>query len=437
MKLASLKLLPLCILFAVTGHAQTPNMKAERDRARVMITSIKNDVKKNYYDPTFKGIDLDAKAAESFAKIEKAESVGQMHGIVAQFLVDFDDSHMFFNPPEKANETDFGVDFEMIGSKCFVTKVKKDSDAEKKGLQPGDEIYAINGIAPVRENLWKLRYSFFYLRPQPALKFITIKPDGKIFESVIVPKITVGKRLTDLTENMAANNFARKVDAEYEKETTQYYHTVDDVYIWKMPAFNISPDAVDSMFAKAERSKGLIIDLRGNSGGYLVTLQRLLGNLFDHNVKIGDEKRRKETKEQIAKTRGKDAYSGKLVVLIDSESASASELLARVVQIEKRGTVVGDVSEGAVMEAQQFSYTAGLDVIVPFGASITVADLIMTDGKSLEKVGVAPDVVLLPTGKDMSLKRDVALSKALDLLGKTVTPEAAGAFFSDINADKN
>ncbi len=123
---------------------------------------------------------------------------------------------------------------------------------------------------------------------------------------------------------------------------------------------------------------------------------------------MGDIKRRKETKPILAKAR-KDVFTGKLVVLIDSESGSAAELFARLIQLEKRGTVIGDRSAGAVMRAMFYDHQAGLDVIVPYGVSVTDADIVMSDGNSLEHVGVLPDEIKLPTPADMAAKRDPVL----------------------------
>jgi C-terminal processing protease CtpA/Prc len=69
----------------------------------------------------------------------------------------------------------------------------------------------------------------------------------------------------------------------------------------------------------------------------------------------------------------KDPFEGKLIVLLDSRSASAAELFARVVQIEKRGAVVGDVSSGRVMEAKHYTYREGVYQVLFYGASITDA----------------------------------------------------------------
>jgi carboxyl-terminal processing protease len=93
---------------------------------------------------------------------------------------------------------------------------------------------------------------------------------------------------------------------------------------------------------KVHKYKTLILDLRGNGGGWVSTVTRLISNLIDHDVKIADSVSRKETKPMLAKTRADKAYKGKLIVLVDSRSASASEVLSRTVQLEKRGTVIGD-----------------------------------------------------------------------------------------------
>jgi len=196
-----------------------------------------------------------------------------------------------------------------------------------------------------------------------------------------------------------------------------------------MTTFEAENEHIDAMIGKAMKFKSLIIDLRGNGGGYVDAMLRLVGNLFDHDVKVGDEKGRKATKPITSKTRGGNVFKGRLVVLIDSDSGSASEVFARVIQLEKRGTVIGDRSSGAVMTAKHYEHQTGVSQVLYYGTSVTFADLILSDGQSLEKVGVMPDEMLIPTGADLAAHRDPLISRAAELLGVELSPEKAGTFF--------
>lgn len=418
-------------LFSAILIAQ--DLRFERERHKEMLELVKLDVKKNYFDPAFKGRDLDALFKAAHDKITSAQSVGQMNGIIAQVLVDFDDSHLFFLPPGKANKTDYGIDFEMVGEKCFITSVKKDSDAEKKGVGIGDEIVSIDGYEPTRDNLWKIKYSYFVLRPRARVILAVRKPDGKTIDSEILAKIKIGKVRIDLTAAGGGNDwqhYIRESEDAYNKEVRQYFHDkIEGVFIWRMPGFSLDPSKVDDIMDRVRKHRALILDLRGNGGGRVDMVLRLIGNMFTEDLKVADEKTRKATKEITAKSRGKDSFSGKLIVLIDSGSGSASEVFSKVVQLEGRGRVIGDRSAGAVMESRVFQREMGLDTIITFGTSVTIADLIMKDGKSLERAGVTPDIVLLPTGADIAARRDVVLAKAVELAGGSITPDAAGKIF--------
>ncbi len=82
------------------------------------------------------------------------------------------------------------------------------------------------------------------------------------------------------------------------------------------------------------------------------------------------------------------------------------------------------------MEARRYQYQIGFDRVLFYGASITDADLIMTDGKSLEHAGVIPDEMLIPTGADLAAGRDPVMARAVELAGGKITPEAAGKLFT-------
>jgi carboxyl-terminal processing protease len=196
-----------------------------------------------------------------------------------------------------------------------------------------------------------------------------------------------------------------------------------------MHTFMRSDTSIDSAISRARDCKTLILDLRGNGGGIVDIEKRLTGYFFDKDVKIGDEKTRKDTKESIAKTRGSGIFKGDLIVLVDHDSASAAEVFAKVIQLQKRGKIIGDRTRGAVMTSRFFPLESGIGNILPFGTSVTVGDLIMTDGKSLEKIGVTPDEIVLPTAQDLAASKDPVLAYAIKLAGIDVTPEKAGTFF--------
>ena len=81
------------------------------------------------------------------------------------------------------------------------------------------------------------------------------------------------------------------------------------------------------------------------------------------------------------------------------------------------------------MESKFFSHKSGVDVVAFWGLSVTDADLIMNDGKSLEKTGVTADETLLPAPADLAAKRDPVLARAAELLGVKLDAQKAGSFF--------
>ncbi|MBA3241592.1 MAG: hypothetical protein H0T60_10250, partial [Acidobacteria bacterium] len=306
-----------------------------------------------------------------------------------------------------------------------------DSDAAAQGLQPGDEVLTLDGFKPSRRNAWKMEYNYTRLRPQPGKRVVVRTPAGQERELALKAKVEKEPRQVNFEQIINELNDER----EEEKRLPRYYELgegAEGVLVWKLRQFGLSESKVDDVMKKARARSGLILDLRGNSGGYETTLKRLLGYFFDREVTVGELKRRKESKPLKVKSRGDKIFKGRLVVLVDSESGSASELFARVIQLEKRGTVVGDRSAGAVMRARAYPGLLG-DVssgnMVFYGVSVTDADIIMADGKSLEHVGVTPDELLLPRPSDLAARLDPVLARAVELAGGQLSPEKAGTLF--------
>ena len=400
----------------------------DKERGHDIVDQIKSDLKKQYYDPSFHGMDVEARFKQADEKINSASSIGHIFGIIAQALTELEASHTFFLPPGRSARTEYGWEMQMIGDQCFVTAVKPGSDAEAKGLKEGDEIWKIDNFVPTRDNFWKIGYYYHALRPQPGMRLIVKKPSGKEEQLAILAKITPLKRVVDLNSGDIFD-LIREAETSARLYRQRYVEMGDELFIWKMPHFELEDEEIDSMMGKVRKRKALILDLRGNGGGYVVTLQRLAGYFFDHDVKIADRKGRKEMKPQMAKTRGDKVFKGRVVIVVDSRSASAAEIFARLIQLENRGRVIGDRSAGAVMESRQFPHHSGVDVVAFFGLSVTDADVVMADGKSLEKLGVTADETVLPTAADLAAKRDPVLARAAELLGVKLDSDKAGALF--------
>jgi len=422
----------ILLLFSFPAPARAQQMsKMDRDRDEQMLTTVGDEVLKHYYDPNYHGVDLKAQFAAAKLRMKNANSNSMALGEIAAALDPLNDSHTFFLPPQYAFRNDYGWQYQMVGDRCFVTQVRPGSDAEVKGVKPGDQILGINGYAPTRDTLWKMQYDFGVLRPQPGLRLALQDPLGNKRTVGVAAAVHPTKRVMDLTLRDGGGDYfdiMRQDERQWHSVRARYAESGDALLILKLPGFYFSESEVDSMMNKARKHNALIVDLRGNPGGSVDMLQHFAGGVFDKDVKIADRVGRKERKPQIAKG-SHYSFTGKLVVLVDSRSASAAELFARLMQIEKRGIVLGDRSSGHVMEARYYSEQFGVETAVFFGVSVTEADLIMTDGKSLEHSGVTPDEVLLPTAADLASGRDPVIARAAELLGVKISPEDAAKMF--------
>jgi C-terminal processing protease CtpA/Prc len=398
-------------------------------RGRTMLKTIKKDLRSHYYDPTFHGLDLDARFAKAEQDLENATSLSHMFGIIAQAVIDLGDSHTRFIPPSRSADFEYGWRMRAVGDRAFVIAVKPGSDAEAKGLKVGDAVVSVNGQAIDRGNVDLFRYLFFSLRPAPQMRLVVQSPGGPPRTVEVQTKIEPGQRIHDLTQGEDIWDYLRAI--EDAKVVHRFQETEDhDVLVWNVPSFIGQTSDFKRLAARLSKHKAVVFDLRGNPGGNEDTLASLLGSLLDHDVTIATRPGRdKPKKPLVAKSQGENAFTGKVVVVIDADSGSAAELFARVIQLEKRGTVVGDRSAGAVMEGRLYSREMGAEYSVFYGLMITETDLIMADGLSLEGTGVAPDEVVLPTAADLAAGRDPALAKAATLAGAPVSPEVAGKWF--------
>jgi carboxyl-terminal processing protease len=160
-----------------------------------------------------------------------------------------------------------------------------------------------------------------------------------------------------------------------------------------------------------QQPHGLVLDLRNNPGGYLdtaveVASQLLPGGQVVLKVKYGDG----HTQTYNAKNGGV-ATQIPLVVLIDGGSASASEILAGAIQDDQRGSLVGVTSygKGTVQHVDPLNNNGGY-------LRVTIARWLTPLGRTIDQVGLTPNVAVPLTPDDKAAGRDPQLDKAISLL---------------------
>ena len=425
LRLASVAIPLVAVLL---GQAQEMR-NSDRTRGKTILKVVKKDLQNHFYDPAFNGLDLEARFLKAGQDIDQATSFSQVLGIIAQAVLDLNDSHTRFVPPMRPAEVEYGWRVRVTGETPYVIAVKPGSDAAAKGLLLGDAVLSVDGHPLNRQNAQVFRYRYYLVRPAPALDLVVQSPGGQPRQIEVQTRIDVGRRILDLTQGEDIWDILRK--AENSSDDLRFAESTEaGVFIWNVPSFTGDKDQIKRVAGRLGKYKSVVLDLRGNPGGYQDNLTLLLGCFFDHDVTIGQPKGRgKSAKPVIAKTQGAKAFPGKLVVIVDSDSGSAAELFARVIQLEKRGTVIGDRTAGAVMQARSYSRQMGGEYVVIYGISIAESEVIMADGQSLENVGVTPDVLVLPAWADIAAGRDPVLARAVALAGGLITPVEAGKLF--------
>ena len=403
----------------------TRDAKIARDQCLRMLDEMKEILTENYYDPKLHGIDLPTRIDAAKVRVRSLQYNWQMYRVLVQVLMDFNDSHTRMILPPRTDYFQYGFGMQMIGDDCLVTSVKKDSDAKSQGLEVGDQIVLLGKLKPTRRDLWKMTYVLYKLDPADTLDLKIRKLDGS--EKAITVK---AKKMTD--KEYQAEQKARR---DKTKEQPFKCQEIDSQLVaCKLYSFAVEKNDIDKMMDKASKYPKLILDLRGNGGGYVVIEQYLLSYFFDREIKIADLIGRKKTESRFTKPLGDKFYKGEVSILVDSGSASASEITARAMQIEKRAKIYGDISSGSVMTSIALPFESLMSAladaaIIKTGMSVSIADVVMRDGSRLENTGVIPDEVLQPSGLAFSKSMDAVLAYAAMKMGSTISPEKAGTFY--------
>jgi C-terminal processing protease CtpA/Prc len=415
------------------AHAQSPlgetlntkEAKREREMGLEMLDEMKKILEEYYYDPKYHGMDLKERFQKAKDRIKTLNYNWQINRVLAQVLLDLNDSHTRFILPRRTDYFEYGFTTQMFGDKCLVVTVKKGSDADKKGLRVGDQVLNIGRFIPTRQDLWKITYLIYKLDPAGTVDLRIRNLAG------------AEAQMTVAATTMTEKEYKEKQKKRKNEEPVKPFKCQEinpELIACKLYTFNVETNQIDKMMKEVGQHAKLILDLRGNYGGFVTTEKYLAGCLFDHDVKMAEEITRKKTEVRMSGSKKDKSFKGALIVLVDSNSASASEMMARVVQLEERGRIVGDVTAGALMTSTRRGLFGPLSAltdiaITPYSMSVTVGEIVMKDGKRIEGVGVIPDESIVPTGLALSKKTDPILARAATMFGANLTPEQAGEFY--------
>ncbi len=332
--------------------------------------------------------------------VESLNDIELMEAALNGMMESLGDEHSFYMDPDTFTivNTDLEGQFEGIGATVrqdqdtgalVIVETIPDSPAESAGILSGDAIVEVDGVDVTdmvqSEIIGRVR------GPEGTVVNLGIERPGE--STIIVIPVIRARIQIDSVE-------ARRLEDGL-------------VYIRLMQfGSNTDHELRDALIRlEAEKSSGLILDFRGNPGGYLTTAVDVASEFMTDGV-ILTERFRNSEREYFAKGNA-IAPTVPMVVLVDEGSASASELVAGALQDQDRATIVGTQTfgKGSVQSWRELSNGGGVRV--------TIAKWYTPDDRTIHGVGLTPDieVSLDPTLPD----EDLPLRIAVEFLQQVTT----------------
>ncbi len=325
----------------------------------------------------------------------KIDSNKMLEGAISGMVRSLGDPYTSYLPKEdnQAINEDLDGSFEGVGmelgysedQQLIVVSPIENSPAIRAGVKSKDRILAIDGAdtsgITLPEAVKKIRGKS---GTKVSLKLLS---DGEIVAkdvdlvraTINIPSLVLSFR--DGYGIIKINKFGEKTNSEWDKAVGQVL---------------------------AQKSKGLIVDVRNNPGGYLNSAV-YLGSEFTDGTVVIQEGINGVKKNYDADRKGK-LIGVPVVVLINEGSASASEILAGAVKVQAKGSLVGKKSfgKGTIQEVQDFDNGAGLHV--------TIAKWLLPNGEWINGKGITPDYEVEMTAEDIKAEKDPQLDKALEVI---------------------
>jgi carboxyl-terminal processing protease len=325
----------------------------------------------------------------------------RIQGAISGLVDSYGDPYTIYLPPEDASmfEEDISGNFGGVGMEVgmregLVTVIAPlpQSPAEKAGVMPGDAIIKIDDVTTEK------------MGTDEAVRLIR------------------GERGTPVRLTLYREGVEEFIEVSIVRDIisipTSKVEKRDDVFIISLYSFNALSEAEMQNALRSyvqSGSKKLVIDLRGNPGGYLESAVSIASYFLPLGKVVVRESFGDGLGEENYRSSGKELGSfapEKLVVLIDGGSASASEILAGALQEHGVATLIG---------AQTFGKGSVQELIeLPDGSSlkVTIARWLTPNGNSISEGGLTPDIVVERTIADREANIDPQLDAALEFLHK-------------------
>ncbi|MEK7211180.1 MAG: S41 family peptidase [Patescibacteria group bacterium] len=323
--------------------------------------------------------------------------VGMFYGAIAGMVASLGDPYSVFFEPQTAKEfsAELAGTLEGIGAELGVKNNQitiitplADSPAEAAGIKAGDKILAIDGVDTTGMSV---DYAVKLIRGPAGTKVnLTIGRDG----------LAKAEEITITRAKIVIKSVQWRM---LEKENIAYLRIsqFSDVTVAEFDR------AVKKIVA--QQPKGLVVDLRGNPGGYLDASVQIAGDWVKDGV-IVYEQFTNDIREEY-RTRGAARLLNiPTVVLVNNGSASASEILAGALQDYGLAKLVGEKTfgKGSVQDYETFKDGSAL--------KITIAEWLTPKERNINKEGIVPDVEVKLTEDDFKAGKDPQLEKAVELL---------------------
>ncbi|MCJ7585137.1 MAG: S41 family peptidase [Anaerolineales bacterium] len=332
-----------------------------------------------------------------------------MRGAIRGMMAALGDAHSAYLDPQeyKEAETSISGEYEGIGAyvdtnKDYLTVVSPiaGSPAEKADLKSGDQIIAIDGQDMTGVNPELARQKV--LGPAGSTVHLTILREG-IDQPLEFDIVRANIVIPSVESKMLDNGIAYvKLSIFGDNTATDLHQVLKDLM--------------------AQQPTGLILDLRNNPGGVVPTAIQVASEFIGDGV-IMYEQQGDGTRTPTNALSGGLAIDIPLVVLVNEGSASASEIVAGAIQDYSRAKLVGVTTYGKGSEQNWVPLSNDQGAVL-----VTIARWLTPNGRTIDKIGLTPNVVVEMTEEDVTAGLDPQLNTATAFLlqmvaGIPITPQ--------------